>query len=195
MTITYTNPKPMSLNENYHSKNFFVTNCCINQLSVDCSSQEIDFLNGDKWRNTQLTFTSSNSTIETLKKRCKICSKLRIKITKRRQWRVLVLLLLTLNIFHTFFWCFCSYFEQLIVSRVVYFCTTLISRSCKIVVFLTSVYFYSADEESPEISKKNLRDFEMRLFEKFSNFFDINILKTGDFRSKIITSTIMKGRS
>ena len=36
---------------------------------------------------TQLTFTCSNSTIETLEKRCEICSKLRIKTLDWRHWR------------------------------------------------------------------------------------------------------------
>ena len=35
-----------------------------------------------------------------------ICSKLTIKIPEWRQWRFLVSLLLTLNRFHTLFWCF-----------------------------------------------------------------------------------------
>ena len=34
---------------------------------------------------TQLTFTCSNSTIETLEKSCEICSKLTIKTPERRQ--------------------------------------------------------------------------------------------------------------
>ena len=45
----------------------------------------------------QLTFICSKSTIETPEK---------VKLTIRTQDVVLVFLLLTLNIFHTFFWCF-----------------------------------------------------------------------------------------
>ena len=36
---------------------------------------------------TQLTFTCSKLTLETLEQRCEICSKLTIKPPKRRQWR------------------------------------------------------------------------------------------------------------
>ena len=36
---------------------------------------------------TQLTFTCLKSTIETLKKRCEICSKLTTKTPERHQWR------------------------------------------------------------------------------------------------------------
>ena len=36
---------------------------------------------------TQLAFTCSKLTIETVEQRCEICSKLTIKLPKRRQWR------------------------------------------------------------------------------------------------------------
>ena len=39
--------------------------------------------------------------------RCEICSKLTIKTSERRHWRRSGVLLLTLNIFHTLFQCFC----------------------------------------------------------------------------------------
>ena len=52
----------------------------------------------------QLTFTLSKSTIETLEKVNDV---------------VLVFLLLTWNIFHTFFYCFCCYFEQVGVGWVI----------------------------------------------------------------------------
>ena len=39
--------------------------------------------------------------------RCEICSKLTIKTPERHQWRHLVSLLLTLNIFYNLFYCFC----------------------------------------------------------------------------------------
>ena len=48
--------------------------------------------------NSQLTFTCSKSTVETLKKRCEICSKLTIKTPEHVSDVVLVFLLLTLNI-------------------------------------------------------------------------------------------------
>ena len=52
---------------------------------------------------TQLTFTCSKSTIETLEK-CEICSKLTIKTPKRRQWhRFGVFIVIFERIFHTFF--------------------------------------------------------------------------------------------
>ena len=35
---------------------------------------------------TQLAFTCSKLTIETVEQRCEICSKLTIKLPKRRQW-------------------------------------------------------------------------------------------------------------
>ena len=41
-----------------------------------------------------------------IRKRGEICSKLIIKRAEPRQWRHLLFLLWTLNIFHTFFWCF-----------------------------------------------------------------------------------------
>ena len=46
---------------------------------------------------TQLIFTCSKSTTETLEKKCEICS---------HQNNVVLVFLLTLNIFHTFFLCF-----------------------------------------------------------------------------------------
>ena len=39
-----------------------------------------------------------------IRKRCEICSELTIKIPERRQWRRSDVLLLNLNIFHTFFY-------------------------------------------------------------------------------------------
>ena len=47
---------------------------------------------------------------------CEICSKLTIKTPERRQRRLLVFLLLTLNIFHTFFIVFYVDFEQVYVN-------------------------------------------------------------------------------
>ena len=57
---------------------------------------------------TQPTFTCSKSTTETTKQCVKSVqnSKLTIKTQERRPWRALVSLLLTLNRFHTLFWCF-----------------------------------------------------------------------------------------
>ena len=52
---------------------------------------------------TQLTFTCSKLLIERLEKRCEICSKLTIKHQNNAIDVALVFLLLTLNIFHTFF--------------------------------------------------------------------------------------------
>ena len=52
---------------------------------------------------TQLTFNCSNSTIRSLENRSEICLKLTIKTPEWRQWRRSGVLLLTLNIFHTFF--------------------------------------------------------------------------------------------
>ena len=43
-------------------------------------------LNISEWV-SQLAFTCSNLTLETLEQRCKICSKLAIRPPKRRQWR------------------------------------------------------------------------------------------------------------
>ena len=50
------------------------------------------------------------------RKRCEICSKLIIKAYEQRHWRdvVLLSLLLTLNIYHTFFYVSISYYEQAI---------------------------------------------------------------------------------
>ena len=53
---------------------------------------------------TQLAFTCSKLTMETLQQRYEICSKLTIKSPKRRHWRRSGILLLTLNIFHTLFY-------------------------------------------------------------------------------------------
>ena len=52
---------------------------------------------------SQLTFTCSTSAIETLKRRCEICSKLPIKHQDDVNDVVLVFLLLTLKIFHIFY--------------------------------------------------------------------------------------------
>ena len=54
---------------------------------------------------SQLEFTSLKSTMEI----CEICSKLTIETPGRYRWRVLVSLLLTLNCFLTFYWCFHSW--------------------------------------------------------------------------------------
>ena len=67
--------------------------------------------NNKTYRLTQQRFTCEKSTVETLKNRCEICSKLKIKIPEQRQWRsgnffvnfeyilrlLLVFLLLTLS--------------------------------------------------------------------------------------------------
>ena len=57
---------------------------------------------------SQLTFTFSIK--ETLKKQCEICLKLTIKHQNDVLDVVLVFLLLTLNIFHNFFYSFCHWF-------------------------------------------------------------------------------------
>ena len=44
-------------------------------------------------------------------KRCEICSKLTINHQNDVRDVLLVFFLLTLNIFHTFFWCFCCWLE------------------------------------------------------------------------------------
>ena len=54
---------------------------------------------------SELEFTSLKSTMEI----CEICSKLTIETPGRYRWRVLVSLLLTLNCFLTFYWCFHSW--------------------------------------------------------------------------------------
>ena len=54
---------------------------------------------------TQLTLTCSKSKIETLEKGVKG----RVFIKKRLEHDVVLVFLLTLNTFHTFFWCFCCW--------------------------------------------------------------------------------------
>ena len=54
---------------------------------------------------TKPAFTCSKLTIETIEQ-CEIYAKLTIKTPERRQWRRCGVLLLTLNRFHTMFWCF-----------------------------------------------------------------------------------------
>ena len=56
--------------------------------------------------NFQPAFTCSKSAKETPEKKCKIYSKLTIKTPERRHDVGLVSLSLTLNRFHTLFWCF-----------------------------------------------------------------------------------------
>ena len=67
---------------------------------------------------TQLIFTCSKSTVKTGEERYEIYSRLIIKTLNDVCDVILVPLLLTLNIFHTFVYCFC-YFEHVIVSSVV----------------------------------------------------------------------------
>ena len=50
------------------------------------------------------------------RERCEICSKLTIKTPERCNWHRFGLFIVTLNIFHTFFYCFYCYFEQVNVS-------------------------------------------------------------------------------
>ena len=64
----------------------------------------------------QQTFTCSKATIETVQKWCEICS---VKICEKvwnMSWRRSGFLLLTLNLFYTFFKCLCCYLEQVNVS-------------------------------------------------------------------------------
>ena len=60
-------------------------------------------------------FSNRNS-----RERCEICSKLTIKTPEERHSRRPGVLLLTLNIFYTFFWCFCS-LQFLLILVYIYF--------------------------------------------------------------------------
>ena len=85
----------------------------------------------NKWpleRSSQQTFTYPRLTIETEhwpskhwpvqslrrnnRKSDEICSKLTIKMSERRQWRLHGVFMVTLNMFHTFFFYFSLDFEQ-----------------------------------------------------------------------------------
>ena len=57
----------------------------------------------DLFQNLNAVSTQQTFNYENLRNRCEICSKLIMKTTKRLCDMVLVFLLLTLNIFHTFF--------------------------------------------------------------------------------------------
>ena len=80
------------------------------ELQNKGNAQNVAFLLGNSQFNLLLWNSGCRAGIFLLKvnnrntrKRCEICSKLTIKIPERRQWRLLVSLLLTLNIFHTLF--------------------------------------------------------------------------------------------